>query len=136
MSENQDLDQNIQQSLNLAKKSLHAILKNISRDTKEEYKDSEEYLKNKQQKESSKEALEKQEIEDRKSNRRLREKYAMIMFIYMCVWSFVVCLFLICSGLQWLQLDTWVLGALVGSMTVGVFTIVRAIIEGLFKTKN
>ena len=87
--------------------------------------------------ESRKEKLELQEIEDRISNRKLREKYADKMFQYMCIWSFIVILILILSGFQFFsfQLDKWVLVTLIGSATVSVFAIVRAIIEGLFKNK-
>ena len=87
-------------------------------------------------KESRREKLEQQEIEDRISNRELREKYAKIMFWYMCIWSFIVILILICSGLQCFdfQLNTWVLVTLIGSTTVSVFSIVKAIIAGIFKS--
>jgi len=138
MSENNNSNQNIKKALNLATESLLKTLKNVSEDTKEKYKDSEKDLRDEQKAESHKEELEKQEIEDRKSNRKLREKYANKMFWYMCIWSVVVFLILICSGLQWcyFQLDKWVLVTLIGSTTVSVFAIVRAIIEGLFKNKT
>ena len=81
--------------------------------------------------------LKLQEIEDRKSNRELREKYADKMFRYMRIWSSIVIFILVLSGFQFLgfQLDKWVLITLIGSTTVSVFAIVRAIIEGLFKSK-
>ena len=138
MSENNNANQNIKKALDLATKSLLDTLKNVSEDTKEKYKDSEKDLGEKQKAERHKEALEKQEIEDRKSNRKLREKYANKMFFYMCIWSVVVLFILVCSGLKWccFQLDKWVLVTLIGSTTVSVFAIVRAIIEGLFKNKS
>jgi len=138
MSENNNANQDIKKALDLATKSLLKTLENVSEDTKEKYKDSEKDLRKKQQAESFKEELEKQEIEDRKSNRKLREKYANKMFWYMCKWSIFVFLILICSGFKWcdFQLDKWVLITLIGSATIGDFTIVRAIIEGIFKNKN
>ena len=138
MSENNNSNQSIETALELATESLLKTLKNVSGDTKEKYKDPEKDLKEKQKSESHKEELEKQEIEDRKSNRELREKYANKMFRYMWIWSGIVLFILLCSGWQLFgfQLDKWVLVTLIGSTTVSVFAIVRAIIEGLFKSKN
>ena len=138
MNENNNASQKIKKALDLASSSLLETLKNVSEDTKEKYRDSEKDLQEKQKAESYKEELKKQEIEDRKSNRKLREKYANRMFFYMWIWSAVVFLILIFSGFQWcyFQLDKWVLITLIGSTTISIFTIVRAIIEGLFKNKN
>ena len=87
--------------------------------------------------ERQKEASHREDIEDRKSNRKLREKYAKKMFWAMCIWSFIVIFILILSGFQFLgfQLNKWVLVTLIGGTTASVFAIVRAIIEGLFKNK-
>ena len=138
MSENNNSNQNIKKALDLATESLLKTLKNVSEDTKEKYEDSEKDLQDRQKAESHREELEKQDVEDRKSNRTLREKYAKKMFYYMCIWSIIVFSILVCSGLEWcyFQLDKWVLVTLIGSTTVSVFAIVRAIIEGLFKNKT
>lgn len=135
MDENNNSNQSIKESLDLATESLLKTLKNVS---EEQYKKSEKYLQEKQKAESYTADLEKQEIEDRKSNRKLREKYANKMFCYMCIWSVFVFFILICTGFQRcdFQLDKWVLVTLIGGTTVSVFAIVRAIIEGLFKSKN
>ena len=99
---------------------------------KEEYADPEKELKEGQEKSSHGEELEKQDIEDRKSNRKMRQNYAEKMFWYMCVWSAVIFIILMFNHC-WFQLDRWVLMTLVGSTTINVFAIIRAIIKGIFK---
>ena len=107
---------------------------------KKTYADPEEKLKQGQAKASLGEELDRQTIEDRKSNRELREKYAEKMFHYMYIWSFFIILAVIFSGLDFcglwkvsFQLDKWILIALIGSATVSIFAIIRAVIKGIFK---
>ncbi len=136
MSENND--KNLTKPLNPVADSQIHLPETLSEDKKEKYNKPVDRLKKRQEEASYREELENQEIEDRKSNRQLREKYANKMFWYMCIWSVIVLLILVCSGLQCFdfQLDKWVLVTLIGSTTISVFSIVRAIIEGLFKHKN
>ena len=129
---NKDRSKEIRKFLESIKK-LDSSTLNISKDTKKEYNAYEKYL----EKTLKKETL-KQDIEDRKSNRELKEKYAEKMFQYMCIWSVFIVIVIILSGLGGLwkfsfQLDKWVLITLIGSTTVSIFAIVRAIIEGIFK---
>ena len=132
----------IKKDLEAATKSDLETLKNVSDDTKEKYNASEKDLEKKQKIESHKEDLERQEIEDRKSNRELREKYAEKMFRYMRMWFFFIVIAVILNGLDFgglwevsFQLDRWVLITLIGSTTVSILTIIRAIIEGIFKVR-
>ena len=112
----------------------------LSSDNKQKYADPEKKLKQRQEEANLGEELEKQEIEDRKSNRELREKYAEKMFHYMRMWFFFIVIAVILNGLDFgglwefsFQLDRWVLITLIGSTTVSILTIIRAIIEGIFK---
>ncbi len=133
MNNKNNINQPIKEDLKSATNSLLKILKDISKDIQEEYKVPEKDLQDEQKAE-----LAREEIKDRESNRNLRENYARKMFWYMCIWSGIVLFILVCSGFQCFgfQLDKWALVTLIGSTTVSVFAIVRAIIEGLFKHKN
>ena len=134
----------IKKDLESATKSVLETLKNVSDDTKEKYNASEKDLEEKQKKESHKEALETQEIEDRKSNRELRENYANKMFRYMYIWSSFIVLAIIFTGLDFddkllwgisFKLDKEILITLIASATVSIFAIIRAIIKGIFKER-
>ena len=135
---NKNENEQLTKTLKSLTDTLFDLFKSVPDEKKEKYSEPEKRLEKRKKEASHREELEKQEIEDRKSNRELREKYANKMFRYMCIWSVVVFLILICSGFQWcyFQLDKWVLVTLIGSTTVSVFAIVRAIIEGLFKNKT
>ncbi len=123
--------------LESATKALFKTLEHVSDDTKEKYNASAKDLEEKQKTESHKEALEKQEIADRESKRELREKYANKMFYYMCIWSFFIVITVIINGFGFFgfQLNKWVLVTLIGSTTISIFAIIRAIIEGIFKSR-
>ena len=66
----------------------------------EKYADPEKTLEERKKKNSYQEELENQEIEDRKSNRRLKQGYADKMFWYMCIWSIFIAMIIIVSGLE------------------------------------
>ena len=56
----------------------------------------------------------------------------------MCIWSVFICLIIIVNGFGGVgklkfYLNNWVLVTLIGSTTVSVFAIIKAIIAGIFK---
>ena len=61
---------------------------------------------------------------------KLRETYAKKLFNYMCIWSSVVVTILILNK-NYLGLDKWVLVALVGGVSVNIFSLAKSFITAL-----
>lgn len=79
-----------------------------------------------------------EEIADKQSYRRLREKYANLAFKFLSIWAFLVFLILFFAGFscRGFHLPDATLSVLVGSTTVSAIGLVITIARGLFRSSD
>ena len=81
------------------------------------------------------ESLASEKLEDSKSTRRLRETYAKKVYYYLIAYSLCAYALILAHGFKlWgFQIDSSVIGIVVGSTAVSAIGLVGIVVRGLFK---